>query len=203
MKHKHAYILVFLLAATSLYADSVFTITVRGLRKDFPLLAWQMTYRINAASQEMAELQALEKARNDGCDATSAHIVATTVTLTPGNTRSVPPVIIIVPPQTQDETPSAPEPVIEYQEAYQAGYDHGITGFLTGRNNFVLNAEIPDKYREAEQGQAYKNGYARGFADEKAKAERRRPPAQRPDPPRQTRPHSNVGGAQNQQNNYR
>jgi hypothetical protein len=30
----------------SVYADPLYTITVRGLRQDFPLIAWQMTYKI-------------------------------------------------------------------------------------------------------------------------------------------------------------
>jgi hypothetical protein len=31
---------------------------------------------------------------------------------------------------------------------------------LTGRGNFILNVEIPEKYREAGEKQGYKNGYA-------------------------------------------
>jgi hypothetical protein len=96
------------------------------------------------------------------------------VTLTPEEARTVAPVIII--------TPAAPPPAKEepkpgYQEAHQAGYDHGVTGFLTGRGNFILNAEIPEKYREAGEEQGYKNGYAKGYAEEKTRAARRPRPA--------------------------
>jgi hypothetical protein len=65
--------------------------------------------------------------------------------------------------------------------------DHGVTGYITGRGAVILNHEIPEKYRLAEQEQAYKNGYAKGFAEEQVKAERRvrrpSPPPARPEPP--------------------
>jgi hypothetical protein len=169
-------------AAFSLYADPLYTITVRGLRQDFPLIAWQMTYKISAAAQGEAERIALQNARRDGCEAASAHIVETTVTLTPDNSP-VAPVIIVQPPAQ----PPDPKPQIEYEEAYRAGRDHGITGYITGRDAVILNREIPEKYRLAEQEQAYKNGYARGFADEKAKAERS-PPRKPPPPPPRPKP---------------
>jgi hypothetical protein len=135
-----------------------------------------MTYHIKAAAQGEAERLAIEKARRDGCESVSVHIVEVTVALTPDankqqNTQPAPAPVIIVNPTPVPQTSDTQPPRIEYQEAYQAGYDHGITGFLTGRNAGVLNSEIPEKYRVAEQEQAYKNGYARGFADEKTKAE--------------------------------
>jgi hypothetical protein len=179
-------IICLVFAALPLYADPLYTITVRGLRRDFPLLAWQMTYQITAASQGEAETLAVERAKADGCEAASAHIVSVTVTLAPENSRPSAPVIVVMPPP---ETPEPEAPRIEYEEAYKAGYDHGVTGFLTGRGAVILNHEIPEKYRLAEQEQAYKNGYARGFTDEKAKAERsptRQPPSS-PPRPRDTR----------------
>lgn len=167
----------------SLSADPLYTIIVRGLNKQFPLIAWQMTYRITAATQKEAELQAMTNARRDGCEETSAYIVETTVTLTPDDTRPVAPVIIVAPPQNPPQESKPVIEVVEYEEAYKAGYDHGVTGFLTNRGNFILNTEIPDKYREAGQGQAYKNGYARGYADEKSKAEKAKQKQPPPKPP--------------------
>jgi hypothetical protein len=165
-------------AALPLYADNLYTITIRGLNKDFPLIAWQMTYRVTAAAQAEAETLAMERARQDGCEAASAHIVSVTVTVPPENSRPAAAVIIVAPPT---QTPEPEPPRIEYEEAYQAGYDHGITGYITGKGAVILNHEIPEKYRLAEQEQAYKNGYAKGFFDEKAKAQRRpRPPSPPP-----------------------
>jgi hypothetical protein len=192
---------VFLFAfAAYLSADPLYTVTVRGLRKDLPFLAWQMTYRVTAATQKDAELQAMSNARRDGCEETSAYIVETTVTLTPDDTRPATPVIVVLPPQNtqQPEPPQESSPAIEYEEAYKAGYDHGVTGFLTNRGNFILNAEIPDKYREAEQGQAYKNGYARGFANEKLKAEKNK---RKQSPPKPSRTDS--AGATRRVDHYR
>jgi hypothetical protein len=181
-KQRVTLLLVFCVVTAALYADPLYTITVRGLNRQFPLIAWQMTYRINAGSQQEAELQALANARRDGCEENSAYIVETTVTVTPGDTRPVAPVIIITPAPLPP--PPKPEPEVEYQEAYKAGYDHGITGFLTGRGNFILNSEIPEKYREAQQEQGYKNGYARGYADEEEKAKRKARTPHRPAPSR-------------------
>jgi hypothetical protein len=177
-------VIVIFLAAFPLCADPLYTVTVRGLRQDFPLIAWQMTYKITAATQAEAEHTALQNARRDGCEAASAHIVEMSVTLSPGDSRPVTPIIIVTPPAQASEHP----PRIDYQEAYQAGYDHGVTGFITGRGAVILNHEIPEKYRLAEQEQGYKNGYAKGYAEEQAKAERRvrrpSPPPSRPDPRR-------------------
>jgi hypothetical protein len=177
MKIKAVIVCLFL-AAFRLYADSLYTITIRGLRQDFPLIAWQMTYRVTAASQREAETLAMEKAKQDGCETVSAHIVSVTVTLSPENSRPPAPVIAAVPaPQPPEPQP----PRIEYEEAYQPGYDHGITGYITSRGPVILNHEIPEKYRLAGQEQAYKNGYAKGFSEEKAKSERPRP--RQPSPP--------------------
>ena len=172
-KRKKITLALFLFALTgALHAAPLYTITVRGLNKQFPLIAWQMTYRITADTQKEAELQAMANARRDGCEETSAYIVETTITLTPDDKRPAAPVIIVATPQNPPQESKPVVEVIEYDEAYRAGYDHGITGFLTNRGNFILNTEIPEKYRESEQGQAYKNGYARGYADEELKAER-------------------------------
>ena len=142
------FIVCLLFAATPLCADNLYTITIRGLRKDFPLLAWQMTYQITAAAQGTAETLAMERAKQDGCEAASAHIVSVTVTLAPENSRPTAPVVVVVSPPASPE-PEAPR--IEYDEAYQAGYDHGITGYITGTGAIILNHEIPKKYRIAEQ----------------------------------------------------
>jgi hypothetical protein len=177
-------VIIILFAAFSLCADPLYTVTVRGLRQDFPLIAWQMTYKITAAAQAEAERIALQNARRDGCEASSAHIVEMSVTLTPEDSRSAAPIIIVTSPAQDPE----PKPEIAYEEAYQAGYDHGVTGYITGRGAVILNHEIPEKYRLAKQEQAYKNGYAKGFAEEQAKSERRvrrpSPPPTRPDPRR-------------------
>jgi hypothetical protein len=60
----------------------------------------------------------MEKAKQDGCETVSAHIVSVTVTLSPENSHPAAPVIVVVsPPQTPEPEP----PRIEYEEAYQAG----------------------------------------------------------------------------------
>ncbi|GHV73253.1 hypothetical protein AGMMS49940_05550 [Spirochaetia bacterium] len=206
---------IFIFISFSVFCDTWYTVTVRGLNADLPFLAWQMTYKIRANSQKEAEQSAKDKAVHDGCAKNSAFIVDITANLEPGKTETESTTAITTPPPppppkqaesttiiinqpasppppppkqepkqaepttiiiTQPSVPTPQEkeavPEISYDESYQAGYDHGITGFLTGRNNSVANEDVPDKYRKSQQVQAYKNGYARGFADEKIKAEK-------------------------------
>jgi hypothetical protein len=194
---KKLFLVLLIFTGISVYADTWYTITVRGLNKDLPFLAWQMTYKIKAVSQREAEQTAKSKAEQDGCVKDSAYIVEITAVLEPGKEQSEPATIIINQPPpvpepspptqspaqsetttviiTEPKMPPAQEktdiPAITYDESYRAGYDHGVTGFLTNRDNYVVNDDIPEKYRQSEQVQAYKNGYARGFADEKEKAD--------------------------------
>jgi hypothetical protein len=221
------FLLIALICGGSIFADSIFSITVRGINSAYIFLAWERTYSITALTLAEAEFKALERARNEGCEKTSAYIFKETVTIMPEQSRPTPP------PQPAP-TPVNQGPHINYDIAYRAGYDHGITGFLTAMNPNLSSRNVPPMYEKAGFSQAYQNGYARGFADEKQKAELKastekktspsrqhepRPPQQHQSPP-QARPapgkntngntgerggpiNGNIGGIDNDRNIYR